>query len=194
MLHLSMNDEADELLTRDPFALLVGMLLDQQFPMERAFAGPKLLAERLGNPDMLAPALIVSASDEKLLEMAKGPPAIHRYPGSMVARIKQLAQTVIDDYDGDASKIWTSAPNGATAYKNLRALPGFGETKAKIFLALIGKQVGTAPKGWERSSTPYSKAGTTMSIADVTGPDSLLAVRAWKQAKKAALKDAQLPS
>jgi len=193
MLHLTFNDDADELLTREPFALLVGMLLDQQFPMERAFAGPKLLAERLGTPDSLRPELIVATSDEKLLEFAKGPPAIHRYPGSMAGRVQALAVVVVDQYEGDASNIWTSAPGGKAALKNLLALPGFGEAKAKIFLALLGKQLGQAPRGWQAASSPYGKSGTTMSIADVTSPDSLLAVRAWKQAKKAKLKAQPLP-
>jgi len=184
MLHLALDDDANRLLTEDPFALLVGMLLDQQFPMERAFTGPYLLAERLGTPNKLDPYLIVKTSDEKLAELAKGPPAIHRYPGSMVARIKTLAQVVIDEYDGDTTSIWRSAKDGKTAYANLHALPGFGEAKAKIFLALVGKQLGEAPTGWQTACAPYGKKGTTMSIADVTSPESLLKVREWKQAQK----------
>lgn len=184
MLHLTPSDSANQLLTEDPFALLVGMLLDQQFPMERAFAGPLLLAERLGTPDRLDPALIVKTSDEKLLELAKGPPAIHRFPGSMVARIKTLAQTVLDEYEGDASKIWLDAPDGKAAYKALLALPGYGEAKAKIFLALVGKQLGEAPDGWQKACAPYGEPGTKMSIADVTSPETLLEVREWKRANK----------
>jgi uncharacterized HhH-GPD family protein len=172
-------------LSNDPFALLVGMLLDQQFPMERAFAGPYILAQRLGTPSELDPHTIVATSDEKLLELAKGPPAIHRYPGSMIARTKTLAQVIIDDYQGDARRIWADAPTGAAAYKSLRALPGFGEAKAKIFLALVGKQLDEAPRGWKIASSPYGRTGTAMSIADVTSPESLANVRAWKQAKKA---------
>lgn len=184
MLQLTLDEDANQLLTEDPFALLVGMLLDQQFPMERAFFGPYLLAQRLGTPGKLDPYLIVKTSDEKLAELAKGPPAIHRYPGSMIARIKTLAQVVIDDYDGDASLIWKSAKDGKAAYANLHALPGFGEAKAKIFLALVGKQLDEAPTGWQTACTPYGKKGTTMSIADVTSPETLLKVREWKQAQK----------
>ncbi|NQU36230.1 MAG: Fe-S cluster assembly protein HesB, partial [Actinobacteria bacterium] len=141
MLNLTPNDEANQILTNDPFALLVGMLLDQQFPMERAFAGPQLLAQRLGTPDRLDPHTIASTSAEELLAAAKGPPAIHRYPSSMIERIRSLAQIVIDQYDGDASRIWTTAKNGNSAVKAVQELPGFGEQKAKIFIALVGKQL-----------------------------------------------------
>lgn len=186
MLRLTMNDPADELLNRDPFSLLVGMLLDQQFPMERAFAGPYVLADRLGDASKLDPRVIVETDDDKLLALAKGPPAIHRYPGSMIARIKVLAQVVLDEYDGDAARIWTTAADGPAAYAALRALPGFGDAKARIFLALLGKQLGQAPAGWEAACAPYGETGSTMSIADVTSPESLAAVRAWKQEKKRA--------
>ncbi len=185
MLCLTPSDEANRLLTTDPFALLVGMLLDQQIPMERAFAGPHLLAERLGTPDRLDPAVVAATSDEELLKLAQGPPAIHRFPGSMVARIKVLAQMVLDDYDGDAAAVWRSARTGKEALANLQALPGFGEVKAKIFLSLIGKQLGEAPRGWKVACEPYSKQGTTMSVADVTSPETLLQVREWKKNRKA---------
>lgn len=188
MLHLTLDDDANALLTQDPFALVVGMLLDQQFPMERAFAGPFLLAQRLGTPMRLDPAQIVATPEDDLLAMAKGPPAIHRYPGSMIGRIRELAQIVIDDYDSDASRIWRDAPTARQALSNLEALPGFGPAKSKIFLALIGKQVGGAPSGWQRASSPYGRAGTSMSIADVTSPESLQKVREWKQKQKAKAK------
>ncbi len=184
VLNLTPSVEANELLTNDPFALLVGMLLDQQFPMERAFSGPQLLAQRLGTPGHLDPQTIVSTSDEDLLAAAKGPPAIHRYPSSMIERIRTLAQIVIDDYDGDASRIWTTAKNGNAAVHALRELPGFGEQKAKIFVALLGKQLDQAPSGWKTATTPYGRVGTTMSIADVTDEESLAKVRAWKQRRK----------
>lgn len=187
-LNLTPSDSANELLTNDPFALLVGMLLDQQFPMERAFSSPEILAERLGTPGRLDPEVIINTSDEDLLAFAKGPPAIHRYPGSMVERIKALARIVVDGYDGDASQIWRAAPNGKAALKALQSLPGFGEQKAKIFLALVGKQLDEGPSGWKAASTPYGKVGTTMSIADVTGPESLAKVRAWKKRKKARMR------
>jgi len=134
-LHLSLNDEADELLSRDPFALLTGMLLDQQFPMERAFAGPYLLATRLGLSE-LDPQVLVSTTEERLLEAAKGPPAIHRYPGSMAKRVQALAEVVLSEYDGDAARIWQDAPDGKDALARLESLPGFGSAKARIFLAV----------------------------------------------------------
>ena len=184
VLNLTPSAQANELLTNDPFALLVGMLLDQQFPMERAFAGPQILAERLGTPGRLDPQVIVNTSDADLLAAAKGPPAIHRYPGSMIDRIRALAQIVIDDYDGDAARIWTDAKNGNAAVRAMRDLPGFGEQKAKIFIALVGKQLDQAPSGCKAATTPYGRTGTTMSIADVTDEESLLKVRAWKQRRK----------
>ena len=187
MLNLTPSDEANQLLTNDPFALLVGMLLDQQFPMERAFASPQLLAERLGTPGRLDPHAIVNTSPDALLAAAKGPPAIHRYPSSMIERIRSVAQIVIDEYEGDASRIWTTAKNGNAAVRAMRDLPGFGEQKAKIFIALIGKQLNEAPTGWKAATTPYGRAGTSMSIADVTDDASLAKVRAWKQRRKARL-------
>ncbi len=185
MLNLTPSAEANELLTNDPFALLVGMLLDQQFPMERAFAGPHILAERLGTPGRLDPAVVAATSPDDLLSAAKGPPAIHRYPGSMIDRIHALAQIVIDEYDGDAARIWTTAKNGNAAVRAVQALPGFGEQKAKIFVALVGKQLAQAPSGWKAATSPYGRVGTSMSIADVTDEASLLKVRAWKQRRKA---------
>lgn len=185
VLHLSLNEEADRLLSRDPFALLTGMLLDQQIPMERAFAGPYLLAERLGAPE-LDPRRVVAVPEEELVELAKGPPAIHRFPGSMAKRIQALAAAIIADYDGDAAAVWRSAADGRDAINRLRALPGFGETKAKIFLALVGKQLHDAPPGWQEAAAPYSEPGTTMSVADVTSADTLDEVRAWKKNRKQA--------
>lgn len=184
-LNLTGHAEADELLSSSPFALLVGMLLDQQFPMERAFAGPQLLAERLGTPGQLRPADIVPVPADAFLDLAKGPPAIHRYPGAMAEKIQTLAQIVIDEYDGDAANIWRTARNGNDAVRRLMALPGFGEQKSKIFLALVGKQLGEGPSGWKAAVTPYGRVGTAMSIADVTDADSLVKVRAWKQRQKA---------
>lgn len=185
MLHLTGNAAADQLLANDPFALLAGMLLDQQFPMERAFAGPYVLAERLGSPERLDPAMIADLDGDSLLAAAKGPPAIHRFPGSMAERLRTLANIVLAEYDGDAARIWRDAPNGAAAIRNLSALPGFGEQKAKIFLALVGKQLDEGPTGWQRASSPYGRKGSTMSVADVTSPESLQQVRAYKKRQKA---------
>ncbi len=186
-LSLAQDPEADALLSRDPFALLVGMLLDQQFPMERAFAGPALLAQRLGTPNRLDPDMITSLDPETLRAAAQGPPAIHRYPGSMADRIAALAQIVVDEYGGDAATIWATG-TGADVLKRLEALPGFGQQKSKIFLALVAKQLDVKPRGWQKACAPYGRKGTRMSIADVTGPESLVKVREWKQAQKAAAK------
>jgi uncharacterized HhH-GPD family protein len=185
-LCIAQDPAADELLERDPFSLLVGMLLDQQYPMEAAFKGPLKLTSRLGG-DRLDPAAIAAMDAEAFADLAATPPAIHRYGRSMAGRVQQLAQVVVDQYDGDASAIWTSAKTGQELFDRLVALPGWGEMKAKIFTALLGKQLGVQPKGWREAAGAYGEKGATRSVADVTGPDSLQAVRAFKQeAKKAA--------
>ena len=180
--------EANDLLSSEPFALLVGMLLDQQIPMERAFTGPYVLAERLGSPDRLDPAAIAQLPEDELVAIAAESPAIHRFPKSMATRIQSLARAVCDDYDGDAGRIWSEAADARDCLKRLRALPGFGEQKAKIFLAVLLKS-GRLPQGMadaQQACDPYGDPGTFMSVADVTGPDSLQRVREWKQAQKAA--------
>jgi uncharacterized HhH-GPD family protein len=188
-LHLATTDEANDLLARDPFALLVGMLLDQQVPMEWAFTGPNTLAQRLGS-DRLDPAQIATYDPDKFVALASERPAIHRYPGSMAKRIQALAQHIVDNYGGDAEAIWADAPDGAELLKRLKALPGFGEQKAKIFLALLGKQLGIQPKGWREAAGVYGEEGSTRSIADVTSAEALAAVRAYKQKVKAKAKKA----
>jgi uncharacterized HhH-GPD family protein len=186
-LHLAQEPAADELLSRDPFALLTGMLLDQQFPMERAFAGPRLLADRLG-VDVLDPAAIAAHDPEAFAALATGPPAVHRYPGSMAGRIQALARQVVDDYDGDTTALWTTAASGAELLARLRALPGFGEQKARIFVALLGKQCGVRPEGWREAAGSYGDDGARRSVADVVDPSTLAEVRAFKQEQKAAAK------
>ena len=176
---------ADRLLDRDPFALLTGMLLDQQFPMERAFAGPQKIAERLG-VDRLDPAAIAALDPEEFSALCATPPAVHRYPGSMAGRIQALARTVVDEYGGDTASLWTGADSGAELLRRLRALPGFGEAKARIFLALLGKQRGVRPAGWEDAAGSYAAPGSFRSVADVVDPDSLARVRAFKQQQKQA--------
>jgi uncharacterized HhH-GPD family protein len=178
---------ADALLERDPFALLVGMLLDQQFPMERAFAGPAVIAERLG-VDRLDPAAIAALDTDEFASLCATPPAVHRYPGSMAGRIQTLAHTIVDQYDGDAAALWTGAPSGAELLRRLRALPGYGETKAKIFLALLGKQRGVRPDGWEAAAGVYAEPGSYRSVADVVDTPSLAKVRAFKQEQKRSAK------
>lgn len=179
---------ADRLLDRDPFALLTGMLLDQQFPMERAFAGPQKIAERLG-VDRLDPAAIAALDPEEFSALCATPPAVHRYPGSMAGRIQALARTVLDEYGGDTASLWTGADSGAELLRRLRALPGFGEAKARIFLALLGKQRGVRPPGWEDAAGSYAEPGSFRSVADVVDPASLAEVRAFKQQQKQAAQE-----
>lgn len=181
-LQIAQDADADRVLTDDPFALLTGMLLDQQFPMERAFAGPAKVLERFGTLD---PARIADADPEEFADLCATPPAIHRYGRSMAGRIQALARVVADEYDGDASRIWTEASTGERLMKRLTALPGFGEQKAKIFVALLAKQLGVKPRGWTTVAGDYSKKGYR-SVADVVDAESLQKVREHKKAMKAA--------
>jgi uncharacterized HhH-GPD family protein len=181
-LTIAQDPDADALLSADPFALLMGMLLDQQFPMERAFAGPLKVSQRFGTVD---PGAIAAADPETFADLCATPPAVHRYGRSMAGRIQALANVVVDEYGGDAAAIWSDAPTGAELLARLRALPGFGEQKAKIFLALLAKQLGVAPKGWTKAAGDYAKKGYR-SVADVVDADSLQQVRDFKKAAKAA--------
>jgi uncharacterized HhH-GPD family protein len=188
-LHLSLEPEADALLSKDPFALLVGMLLDQQVPMEWAFAGPAKLAERLGTPGHLDPAQIAAYDPELFAAIMAKPPAVHRFPGSMATRVQALARAIVDNYGGDASAIWRDARSGHELLERLKALPGFGEQKARIFVALLGKQLGAGPQGWREAAGPYGEEGSRRSVADVTDAASLAEVRAYKQQMKRAAKN-----
>jgi len=176
---------ADALLERDPFALLAGMLLDQQFPMERAFAGPQKIVERLG-VDSLDPATIAALDPEEFAALCATPPAVHRYPGSMAGRLQELARIIVEQYDGDTAALWQEATSGADLLARLRALPGFGDAKARIFVALLGKQRGVQPDGWEQAAGAYAEPGSFRSVADVVDPGSLAKVRAFKQQQKQA--------
>jgi uncharacterized HhH-GPD family protein len=184
-LRLTQDAEADALLSRSPLALLIGMLLDQQVPMERAFAGPLTLARRLGTPDLDAHE-IAARDPEDFAALLSEKPAVHRYPGSMAKRIQQLCRHLVEHYGGDAELIWKDVPDGGTLLKRIKGLPGFGEQKAQIFLALLGKRLGVAPEGWREAAGPYGEEGSHRSVADVTGPDSLARVREFKRAVKAA--------
>ena len=175
------DPEADRLLVEDPLALLIGMLLDQQVPMEWAFKGPWTLQSRLGSLD--AAAIAAMAPDE-LEVVFRTKPAMHRYPGSMAKRTHALCQALVDDYDAMAAKVWTGAPSGEELHRRLRALPGFGEEKAKIFMALLAKRLGVRPPGWEEAAAPFSDS-TPRSVADIDSPESLARVREWKRARKA---------
>ncbi|MDQ4069290.1 MAG: Fe-S cluster assembly protein HesB [Actinomycetota bacterium] len=179
---------ADELLARDPLALLIGMLLDQQFPMERAFHSPYDLKQRLGG--RLDAADIAAMDAEALTAAFRGPPALHRYPGSMAARAQELCRVLVERYGGKADRVWKKAETGQELFANLRALPGFGEQKARIFTALLAKRMGVAPPGWEEAAGPYAEMGHR-SVADIDGPAALAAVREHKKAVKAAAKAGQ---
>jgi uncharacterized HhH-GPD family protein len=183
-LHLAGEEGADRLLAESPFALLVGMLLDQQWPMEIAFAGPKRIADRMGGFDVQA---IADADPEAFAALCATPPAVHRYPGSMAKRIQALAAGIVADYGGDAARLWTDGdPDGREVLRRLKALPGYGDQKARIFLALLGKQLGVEPAGWREAAGAYGDEGSHRSIADVTDAASLAEVRAFKQATRAA--------
>lgn len=189
-LRIAQQPEADALLARSPLAALVGMLLDQQVPMEWAFSGPYALAQRMGGDDLDAHE-IATYDPEAFTELFTAKPALHRYPGSMAKRVQQLCQFLVAQYDGEASAVWTEASTGADLRKRLNALPGFGTQKAQIFLALLGKQFDVRPPGWREAAGPYGEAGAHRSVADITGPESLAEVRAFKQEAKQAAKAAK---
>ena len=188
-LQLAQDPGADALLESNPFALLVGMLLDQQIPLEVAFAGPKKIADRMGGVDARE---IADYDPEKFAALCAERPAVHRFPGSMAKRIQALAQIIVDRYGGDAAAVWTAGdPDGAEVLARLRELPGFGDQKARIFLALLGKQYGVTPSGWRRAAGDYGKAGSHLSVADIVDAGSLEKVRSYKKQMKAAAKAAK---
>jgi uncharacterized HhH-GPD family protein len=180
-LHFTESEEANRLLATDGLATLIGMLLDQQFPMERAFYGPQLLKERLGED--LDEERIANWDPEALAEVFRGPPAIHQYWSAMSKRAQALCQTLVDEYDGRAENLWETASTGAELLKRLKALPGFGDAKSRIFVGLLGKRLGVRPEGWEE------KAADWPSIADVAEFDDVATLRLQKKAMKASKKD-----
>lgn len=185
-LHLTGEEEADQLLSDCPFALLLGMALDQQIPMEVAFAGPRKIADRLGAAD---PHRIAECDPEEFRAICAKTPAVHRFPGSMSKRVQDLSREIVDRYGGETAALWTEGdPDGAEVLRRLKALPGFGEQKAKIFLALLGKQYGVTPEGWRKAAGDYGKENGFMSVADVVDQASLERVRAYKKKMKAAAK------
>ena len=186
-LRIAQDEHADEVLSDDPFALLVGMLLDQQFPMERAFAGPAKILERFGT---LAPDRIAAADPEEFAALCARPPAVHRFPGSMAGRVQAVAQAVATTYDGDTRRLWEEASSGVELLARLTALPGFGRQKGQIFVALLGKQLGVRPPGWQSAAGSYAEEGCYRSVADVVDGDSLERVRSSKKAAKQASKQA----
>ncbi|MEU6245150.1 HhH-GPD-type base excision DNA repair protein [Streptomyces sp. NPDC047024] len=189
-LHLAQDPAADALLGRSPLAALVGMLLDQQIPMEWAFKGPETIARRM-NADDLDAHDIAARDPEAFAALLSEKPAVHRYPGSMAKRVQTLCQYLVEHYDGDAEAVWQGVDTGAALLKRLEDLPGFGKQKAQIFLALLGKQLGVHPTGWREAAGAYGEEKSYRSVADITGPESLAKVRAHKQELKAAAKAAK---
>ena len=185
-LHITGDAAADRLLTDDPLALLIGMLLDQQVAMETAFAGPLKIQERVGSVDA---ETLAHYDPDQFAAVFTQSPAVHRFPGSMAARVQSLCAVIEQDWAGDASAIWTQGdPDGATVLARLKKLPGFGEQKAKIFLALLGKQYGYTGDGWREAAGAYGEEGSFRSVADIVSPDSLTKVREHKRAMKSAAK------
>jgi uncharacterized HhH-GPD family protein len=183
-IHITGDAHADQVLTDDPFALLVGMMLDQQYPMEHAFRGPAKVLDRFGT---LEPARIAAADPEEFAALCSTPPAIHRFPGSMAARLQTLAGIVEEKYDGHAERLWSEATTGKELLARVMELPGFGKQKAQIFVALLAKQLGVRPEGWEAAVGAYAEDGYR-SVADVVDEASLQKVRDYKKQKKAAAK------
>lgn len=182
-LHLATTDDGNALLERDPLALVLGMLLDQQIPMEKAFTSPSVLAERLG-VDRLDAAAIAAMPPEELLELFRTPPALHRFPGSMAERTQQLCQALVEHWDADAAAVWRDVDSGAELVRRVGTLPGFGAQKARIFVALLAKQFGVQPAGWQEATGDYGQDGFR-SIADVVDDASKVKVREFKKEMKA---------
>ncbi len=185
-LAMPVEPEANELLTRSPLALLIGMLLDQQVPLERAFSAPLDLVRRLGHEPTATelagfdPAALAAIFSER--------PALHRYPKAMAARVQELARLIVETYDGEAEQVWTTARTGAELLKRVAALPGFGAQKAQIFVALLGKQLAVQPRGWRQAAGKFGAKGSHISVADITDAETLARVRSYKQELKATAK------
>jgi len=188
-LHITGDAKADALLSDNNFALLLGMLLDQQVAMETAFAGPAKILERIGTLD---PAALASWDADEFVEVFKQTPAVHRYPGSMAGRVQSVAEAIVEEWGGDVTSIWTQDdPDGKEILKRLKKLPGFGEQKAKIFVALLGKRLDISATGWREASAPYGEKGSYRSVADIVDEESLTRVRETKRTAKAAAKEAK---
>ncbi len=182
-LHLSGDAEADAVVSSDPLALVIGMVLDQQVTIEKAFSSPAELSRRLGGP--LDAAAIAAMDPDDLAAAFKERPALHRYPGAMAGRVQEVCRVITEDYGGRADALWKGVKSGEELVARLRALPGFGDQKSRIFAALLGKQLGVRPEGWREASAPYGGEGTFLSVADIRDPKSLEKVRATKKAMKA---------
>ncbi|MEH0823646.1 MULTISPECIES: HhH-GPD-type base excision DNA repair protein [unclassified Micromonospora] len=188
-LSLPIDPEANRLLERSPLALLTGMVLDQQIPLEKAFTSPYVLAQRLGHePDARE---LAEYDPEALVEVFARPPALHRFPKAMAARVQQVCQVLVDRYDGDAARLWSDVADGRELLRRIGELPGFGRQKAQIFVALLGKRYDVRPDGWREAAGGYGEPDAYRSVADITDPESLRRVREFKQAAKAAAKAAK---
>ncbi|MGC5029698.1 HhH-GPD-type base excision DNA repair protein [Micromonospora sp. DT229] len=185
-LVLPIDPEANRLLARDPLALLVGMVLDQQVSMEKAFSSPYVLTQRLGHD--LDAREIAGYDPEALVALFAQPPALHRFPKAMAARVQEVCRALVEHYDGDAARLWAEVPDGAQLLARITALPGFGRQKGQIFLALLGKRFGVQPPGWREAAGDYGDPDAYRSVADVTDAESLRLVREYKQQMKAAAK------
>jgi len=186
-ISMPVEPEANELLSRSPLALLIGMLLDQQVPLERAFSAPLDLVRRLGHEPSAAE--LADFDPVALAGIFSERPALHRYPRAMAARVQELARLIVDQYDGEAAQLWQTAETGAELLKRVEALPGFGAQKARIFVALLGKQLGARPPGWREAAGTFGAEGSYMSVADIYDSESLAQVRSYKQELKAAAKE-----
>lgn len=185
-LALPIDPEANRLLARSPLALLLGMVLDQQVPMEKAFSSPYVLSQRLGHePDA---AELAGYDPEALVSLFAQPPALHRFPKAMAARVQEVCRVLVDRYDGDAARLWSDATDGRELLRRIADLPGFGKQKAQIFLALLGKRFDVTPEGWREAAGGYGDPDAHRSVADVVDADSLRRVREYKQQMKAAAK------
>jgi len=183
---MPVSAEANELLSRSPLALLIGMLLDQQVPLEKAFSSPLDLVHRLGHEPTAAE--LAEFDQDALIAIFSERPALHRFPKAMAARTQELARLIVTEYDGDPATLWTTAVSGDELLRRVEKLPGFGAQKAKIFVALLGKQLGVQPPGWREAAGQFGAAGSHMSVADIVDDHSLERVRAYKQSLKAAAK------
>jgi uncharacterized HhH-GPD family protein len=185
-MHLATTADGNALLEHDALALLIGMLLDQQIPMEKAFTSPSVLRDRLGRE--LDATEIATYDADALEQLFRTPPALHRFPAAMAKRVQAMTQVLVDDFDGRAENVWTGAADGTDLVRRISRLPGFGDQKAKIFAALLGKQFDVQPKGWREAAGAYGEKGSFRSVADVVDDSSLKRVRAFKQQMKAAAK------
>jgi uncharacterized HhH-GPD family protein len=185
-LNLPIDADANKLLSTDPLALLIGMVLDQQIPLEKAFSSPHVLAERLGH---VPTAVELAEFDpEALIAIFAKPPALHRFPKAMAGRVQEVCRALVERYDGEAVNLWTDVTDGGELLKRVASLPGFGKQKSQIFVALLGKQYGVEPAGWREAAGGYGEVGSFRSVADIVDGESLGRVRAYKKEIKAAAK------